>query len=109
MRSHFNSMISNDSIIIASTDQVSCDLAGETAILNLKNQTYYGLNVVGTYIWELLKTPQTVEDLRDAVVKRYNVSLEQSEADLLVLLADMAKEKLITVQNATTQNLPSLA
>ena len=33
-----------DTIIHASSDQVSCDLAGEAAILNLKTGTYYALN-----------------------------------------------------------------
>jgi hypothetical protein len=35
-----------DSIVCAIADQVSCDLDGEAAILNLKSGTYYGLDPV---------------------------------------------------------------
>ena len=39
--------ISDRSIVVAAKDQVSCDLAGEAAILNMKNGVYYGLDPVG--------------------------------------------------------------
>ena len=32
-----------DSKIVVAKDQVSCDLNGEAAILNLKNGIYYGI------------------------------------------------------------------
>jgi hypothetical protein len=34
--------------------QVSCDLGGESVILALKAGIYYGLNPLGTFIWNLI-------------------------------------------------------
>ena len=44
-----------DAIVKAAKEQVSCDLAGEAVILNLKSGQYFGLNEVGTRIWNLIQ------------------------------------------------------
>ena len=44
--------------MVATKDQVSCDLAGEAAILNIKSGVYYGLDPVGARIWNLMQEPR---------------------------------------------------
>ncbi|MGH9865973.1 MAG: PqqD family protein, partial [Candidatus Acidiferrales bacterium] len=48
----------NDAIIVATKQQVSCELGEEAAILNMKNSVYYGLDPVGARIWRLLQQPR---------------------------------------------------
>ena len=43
MVSHSARKLSGDSTVVVSQDQVSCELGGEAAILNLKAGVYYGL------------------------------------------------------------------
>ena len=57
------------SVIVAAKDQVSSDLAGEAVILNLQTGKYYGLARVAARIWELLKTPTRVANIRDTIVR----------------------------------------
>ena len=45
------------------------------------------LNATGAYIWELLESEQTVETLADALVARYEVSVETAKADVEAFLA----------------------
>ena len=52
--------ISDRSVVVAAKDQVSCDLAGEAAILNIKSGVYYGLDPVGARIWSLVQEPRKV-------------------------------------------------
>jgi hypothetical protein len=85
---------------MASTDQVSCDLAGEAAILNLKNSVYYGLDTVGARIWTLVQEPITVGAVRDAMVREYDVEPERCERDLIDLLQKLAAEGLIAINSA---------
>jgi Coenzyme PQQ synthesis protein D (PqqD) len=85
---------------MASTDQVSCDLAGEAAILNLKNSVYYGLDTVGARIWTLVQEPITVGAVRDAMVREYDVEPERCERDLIDLLQKLAAEGLIAIKSA---------
>ena len=89
------------SLVVAATEQVSCDLAGEAAILNLKSGVYYGLDPVGARIWNLLQEPRTVNDIRDALLKEYGVEPERCERDLLTLLQELAAEGLIEVKGET--------
>lgn len=83
--------------VMASKDQVSCDLAGEAAILNLKNSVYYGLDAVGAWIWTLVQAPITVGAVRDAVLQEYDVEREQCERDVLDLLQKLAAEGLVAI------------
>jgi len=85
--------------VIASKNQVSCDLAGEAAILNLEDSVYYGLDPVGARIWSLIQNPVTVAALRDAIVADYDVDAERCERDLLELFEQLAGAKLITVEH----------
>jgi coenzyme PQQ synthesis protein D (PqqD) len=92
--------ITPSTTVMASTDQVSCDLAGEAAILNLKNSVYYGLDTVGARIWTLVQEPITVGAVRDAMVREYDVEPERCERDLIDLLQKLAAEGLIAINSA---------
>jgi len=93
--------LSARSIVVASSNQVSCPLGDESAILNLSNTVYYGLDPVGTRVWHLLQKPKSVSELRDALVDEYDVDAERCENDLLELLEKMRVEGLIVVESAT--------
>jgi hypothetical protein len=92
------------SIVVASQNQLSCDLAGEAAILNLKNSVYYGLDMVGARIWSLIQTPTTVGAVRDAIVREFDVEAEQCERDLVELLQRLHAEGLITIGDTSIQS-----
>jgi hypothetical protein len=93
-----NITIDMDSIVVASTDQVSGELQeGDLAILNLKDGVYYGLNSVGSRIWSLLMTPKSVAEIRDALLAEYNVEAEVCTRELIALLSDLSSKQLIEV------------
>ncbi len=94
------STVSQRSIVVAAKDQVSSDLGGETAILDLKAGMYYGLDDVGARVWDLIQEPRNVGDIRDILLEEYDVAPERCERDLLALLQRLADERLIEVQNA---------
>ena len=94
--------ISPQSILVAVKDQVSADLAGEAVILHLKSGIYYGLDPVGARIWELLKAPRTVAEIRDALLEEYDVEPETCEKDLAALLEKVHEEQLIEFPNEET-------
>jgi hypothetical protein len=93
-------MISIESKVVATQHQVSCDLQGEAAILNLENGVYYGLNPVGARIWELVQEPRSVVEIRDTILEEYEVEEEQCQNDLLQLLREMETHGLIEVRDA---------
>jgi len=90
--------ISEDSTVVASRDQVSSDLGGEAAILDLKAGTYYGLDDVGHRIWGLIQQPRSVGEIRDVLVDEYEVEPDRCEQDVITLLQRLADEGLVDVR-----------
>lgn len=89
--------ISPTSTIVASADQISCDLDGEAAILNLKSGTYFGLDPVGATVWSLIVQPRRVAEIRDSLLETYDVEADRCSADLLQLLGDLHAHGLIQI------------
>jgi hypothetical protein len=89
--------MSDDSRFVVSPDQVSCGLGGEAAILHLKTAIYYGLDPVGARVWDLLRTPRTLAEIRDAILAEYDVEPARCERDLRDLLEKLAAERLIEI------------
>ena len=89
--------ISERSTIVVTKDQVSCDLSGEAAILNLKSGVYFGLNTVGASIWKLVQEPKTVKEIRDAILEEFDVEPDLCEHDVLELLQELSTHGLIEI------------
>jgi Coenzyme PQQ synthesis protein D (PqqD) len=89
--------ITADSHIALSKDQASCDLAGETAIVNLMNGVYYGLDPMGTHIWKLLREPLTFAALCDSLIHDYDVEASRLESDMREFLNDLADQGLVDI------------
>lgn len=84
--------------VVASRDQVACDLDDETVILSLKSGEYFGLNLVAAAVWRLIQERRSVAALRDALLAQFtNVTPEQCEAELLALLNQLVDLKLVEV------------
>ena len=94
-------LLSGRSTVVAAKEQVSCSLAEEAVVLDLKAGVYYGLNEVGARIWNLIQEPKNVSELRDAILREFDVDANLCEHDLLVLLRDLAGKELITVKDGT--------
>jgi hypothetical protein len=93
-----DAFLSVHSVVVASSEHVSCPLGEEAAILNVKNSVYYGLDQVGARVWHLLREPRRVMEIRDALLGEYDVELARCESDLLALLERMRAEGLIEVR-----------
>jgi hypothetical protein len=93
--------ISRSSTVVAARDQVSCDLAGEAVILNLKSGIYYGLNPVGARVWSLIQEPKTIAAVLDTLLEEYDVEPDRCENDLFLLLNDLAGRDLLEIKTET--------
>jgi hypothetical protein len=87
-----------NAVLSASTDQVSTNLNGEVVILGLTDTVYYGLEEVGTRVWQLLQTPTTLAALVDRVVAEYDVARDEAAADVAGLVADLRARNLVTIE-----------
>jgi hypothetical protein len=90
--------ISLETTVIASPQQVSCDIADEAVLLSMRNGEYYGLNEVGASIWKLIQQPRTVVQVRDALLEEYtDIEVEECEKEVLTFLNEMISLDLVEV------------
>nr|WP_299407078.1 lasso peptide biosynthesis PqqD family chaperone [Acaryochloris sp. IP29b_bin.148] len=94
--------ISADTTVVATSEQVSSDLAGESVILNLKTGMYFGLNEVGASVWTLLQQPRSVQEICDQILNEYEVDSEQCQQDVLKLLQELIESELIEIKDAAS-------
>ena len=97
------STISNEIFITASSEQMSCDLAGEAVILNFKNGMYYGLDTIGALVWELIQKSKSLKEIREHILESSDVNKEQFENDLRKLLKDLKENGLIEIKNGSLE------
>lgn len=90
-------MITLNSTVVASRELVAANLDGEVVILGYKSGSYYSLDQVGAFVWDLLQNPQAVSAIRDAILNDYEIEPAQCQEDLLNLLTDFADKELIQV------------
>jgi hypothetical protein len=69
----------------------------ESVILNLDAGIYYGLNPVGTFNWQLLANPRSLQDLVGLTIEEFAIDPATCEADLHDLLQELSKHELIQV------------
>ncbi len=95
--------VRSDAVVRRAAGQVSCPLRDEVAILNLTNDTYYGLDPIGSRIWDLIAAPRPVSEVRDALLAEYEVSPERCEQDLRRFIAELHGAGLIEVISEPAQ------
>ena len=78
-----------------SDDAIANPVGGETVILHLGNGTYYGLDPVGSLLWEGLKAGQSPLQVCDAILESYDAERETVEHDLRRFLAELSDNGLI--------------
>lgn len=76
-------------------DAIANPVGGETVILHLGNGTYYGLDPVGSILWEGLKAGKTPMNVCDELLESHDVERETVEHDIRVFLDELAGHGLI--------------
>jgi hypothetical protein len=77
-----------DSVTI-NPDVLFRELDGEAVLLNLDAGMYYGLDPVGTKIWELIGEYGSLQLVFDAMLREYDVDATILENDLLRLVSEL--------------------
>ncbi len=88
-------MIERKLLFQLSKDVLSQKIDGESVLLDMKSEHYFGLNDIGGKVLELLKNGVTVERILDILLKQYDVKEEQLETDIKELLQQLLDAQLI--------------
>jgi hypothetical protein len=73
------------------------DVSGEVVLLNLQSGVYYGLDPVGSRMWQLLMEQRPLDDVCSVMLEEYEVTADVLRADLSKLVDELASKGLVTV------------
>ncbi|QUL37653.1 PqqD family protein [Erythrobacter sp. JK5] len=77
-------------------DAVANKVGEETVILHMTSGIYFGLDEIGTLLWEGLKSGATPAAVCNAIVEEYDIERATVESDLRTFLAELAENQLIS-------------
>ena len=84
-----------DQSISLSPEVLSQEVAGETVLLDLASEIYFGLDEVGTRVWQLIRDNSELRPIYDTLLSEYDVSETELMNDLDALLTGAVEKGLI--------------
>ena len=75
-------------------------LGQESVLLNLNTEKYFGLDAVGTRMWQLVTSSPSIEAARIQLLEEYDVDSETLRCNLSELLEHLVENGLIATQPA---------
>ena len=88
---------SSNSRVSVPLDTLINVLGGESVLLSLKSQQYFGLDEVGTRMWNVLTNSPSIEAAYETLLEEYEVEPETLRQDLYDLLERLAEQGLVEV------------
>lgn len=86
-----------NSIVAQKPELDAVDMDGEKVMMNLDKGKYFGMNSVGSRIWDLISKPQSVINLISILLIEYDIDIKTCEDNVLTFLEKMYKEDLIYI------------
>ena len=74
------------------------EVDGEMVLLDMESENYFGLDEVGTSIWQAMQEKETLQEVFEALLEQYEVEEEMLENDLLEFVGKLVKSGLVKVE-----------
>ena len=86
--------------LVANDTVVAAELEGEMVLLNAETGIYFGLDALGTQIWQLLMSGATPEETVESLLTEYEVEPAKLRADVTEFLDQLVARGLMQVASA---------
>ena len=86
-----------DTILTRSSEVLFQEVGGEAVLLDLASEQYFGLNPVGTRIWDLLDGQTPLGAIQDVLCAEYDADPTLIGKDLLALADALTRAGLVRV------------
>jgi hypothetical protein len=87
--------IASDTLLQRNPGTLFNEIDGEVVILSIENSEYYGMDKLGSRIWQLLEKPIYFRDLVSKLMDEYEVTEEQCYSDTLGFVKKIMEKKLL--------------
>lgn len=93
-----------ESIVVRSGNHLSATVDGDTVLLDSDTSVYYGMNEVGTEVWEHLQSPASVAEVQSRIADEYDVKEAVVAADVTEFLTDLIEVDLVEVRSMADES-----
>jgi hypothetical protein len=83
-------------------------LDGESVLLNLETERYFGLDATGTRMWQLVTTMPTVDAAYGKLLEEFEVEPELLRNDLAELLGRLVENGLLRLSPSDVGTTPAV-
>ena len=83
--------------VVPSKNVLTQEVSGEMVLMDLSSEQYFGLDAVGTRVWNLLDQGASPADLLSILLREYEVEQQQLESDIEELLGQLLEAGLVRV------------
>ncbi len=90
-------VISNNTVICQNKNLNTADIDEEKVMMDINKGRYYGLNSVGTRIWELIENPKSIDELVRNLLDEYEVEPEVCRDSVMTFINKLYEEDMISV------------
>lgn len=91
------SRITLQTVISQIEDIVTSDIDNEKVMMSIEKGQYFGLEPVGSRIWEMIEQPVSVTDLIDQLLTGFDVDRETCQRDVLAFLTELDEVGIIQI------------
>lgn len=84
-----------EATVSLSPEVLSQEVGGETVLLDLASERYFGLDDVGTRIWQLLQEQGNLRAVYQCMLDEFDVEPDRLEEDLLKHVGELAEAGLV--------------
>ncbi|PLX01295.1 MAG: PqqD family protein [Marinilabiliales bacterium] len=91
-------MITADTKIQRKQDIVFNRMDNEVVMLNLEKGEYYGLDEIGSRIWDIIEDEISFQNLIQKLMEEFEVEESMCAADTKDFLMDLHEKKLLVIQ-----------
>jgi Coenzyme PQQ synthesis protein D (PqqD) len=71
------------------------EIAGESVLLNLENERYFGLDETGTRMWAALVTEGSIQSAYERLLGEYDVDADKLRSDIQDLVEKLVENGLV--------------
>ena len=90
-------IIESASVVSRTGEFISTKMDDDTVMMSIEQGKYFGLDAVGSRIWDLLESPTKVHDLVTTLVAEFEVTPDTCKKDVITFLDTLHQKEMLEI------------
>ena len=86
-----------NSVVSRNPEIVHSDMDGEVVMMSVTNGEYYGIDAIGSDIWNLLEDELSIKELCGKLCEVYDVSEDQCQQEVMGFIGQLLENKVVLI------------